>query len=164
MPGDLNVVALVGRLVRDADLKYTNGGMAILRFSIAINRMRRSQDSYEEETNYFDCVYFGRAAESVNQYLAKGRQVAISGELRQSRWEQDGQTRSRVEIAVNNLTLLSQSTHDGEAGGQFQSQSRDYQRRQEQREYQKSAPKEVVMPEDDGMHGPEDFSDDTIPF
>ena len=108
MAGDINVVVLVGRLTRNAELRYPqNGGNASLRFSIAVNRSRRNASGeWEDEANFFDCVYFTRSAESLSQYLEKGRQVAIQGELRQNRWESDGQTRSRVEIFVNNLTLL----------------------------------------------------------
>ena len=101
---DINCVTLTGRLTRDAELKYTQNGGAIVRFSMAVNRSKRNADgSWAEEASYFDCVYFGKGAESVNSYLSRGRQVAVSGELRQSRWEQDGQTRSRVEVFVNRV-------------------------------------------------------------
>lgn len=111
---DLNMVALTGRLVKEGDLRYSQTGNAVLRFSIAVNRVRRNQDgSRLEEVSYFDCLYFGKAAEAVNQYLEKGRQVAINGELRQSRWEQDGQTRSRIEVYVNSLTLIGGSNTTG---------------------------------------------------
>ena len=116
MAGDLNVVVLVGRLTRNAELKYSQNGMSsMLRFSIAVNSRRRGADgNWSDEPNFFDCVYFSKTAEAMSQYLEKGRQVAIQGELRQSRWEgQDGQARNRVEIFVNNLTLLSQSQSQG---------------------------------------------------
>lgn len=115
---DLNNVCLTGRLTRQAEIRYSQaGGGAVVRFSIAVNRRKRSADgaSWEEEANFFDCVYFGRSAEAVNQYLEKGRQVSISGELRQNRWEQDGQTRSRVEIVVSQLNFLG-SRGDGASG------------------------------------------------
>ncbi len=116
---DLNNVCLIGRLTRQAEIRYSQGGGgAVVRFSIAVNRRKRSADgnSWEEEANFFDCVYFGRAAESVNQYLEKGRQVSISGELRQNRWEQDGQSRSKVEIVVGQLNFLG-SRSDNAGGG-----------------------------------------------
>ena len=117
MAGDLNVVVLVGRLTRNAELKYSQNGMSsMLRFTIAVNSRRRGADgNWSDEPNFFDCVYFGRSAEAVNQYLEKGRQVSISGELRQNRWEQDGQTRSRVEIVVSQLNFLG-SRGDGASG------------------------------------------------
>ena len=109
MAGDINVVVLVGRLTRNAELRYPqNGGNASLRFSIAVNRSRRNASGeWEDEANFFDCVYFTRSAESLSQYLEKGRQVAIQGELRQSRWEdQNGQSRNRIEIFVNPKNFL----------------------------------------------------------
>lgn len=106
MASDLNVVALTGRLTRDSELRYTNGGMAIAKFSIAVNRRTKKVDQWVDEASFFDCSLFGKSAEGVSQFLSKGQQVAINGSLVQSRWEQDGQNRSRVEVMVNSLTLL----------------------------------------------------------
>jgi len=109
---DVNHVILIGRLTRDAELRYTSGGMAIGKFSLAVNRRVKSGDGWADEASFFDCSVFGKTAESLGSHLVKGKQVAIDGELRQSRWEKDGQTHSRVEIAVNNVQLLG-----GGAGG-----------------------------------------------
>lgn len=106
MASDINKVFLVGRLTRDAELKYTNTGTAVSKFSLAVNRSKRSGDQWSEEASFFDLTLWGKQAEAVNQYLTKGKQVAIEGELRQNRWEQDGQKRSKVEINVNHLQLL----------------------------------------------------------
>ncbi|MAG13093.1 MAG: single-stranded DNA-binding protein [Spirochaetales bacterium] len=103
---DINRVILVGRLTRDAELRYTGGGIAVCKFSLAINRRRKNGDQWEDEANFFDVVLFGKQGEAINQYLVKGKQVGIDGELRQSRWEKDGQSRSRVEIAAFNVQLL----------------------------------------------------------
>ena len=103
---DINHVVLVGRLTRDAELKYTNSGLAIAKFSLAINRRSKKGDTWQDEANFFDAVFMGKGAEAVAQYLTKGKQIGIQGELRQDRWEQDGQKRSRVEIFVNSLQLL----------------------------------------------------------
>jgi single-strand DNA-binding protein len=103
---DINKVIIVGRLTRDAELKYTSNGFAVCKFSLAVNRRKKSGDQWVEEANFFDVVLWGRMAEAINQYLVKGKQVAVEGELRQNRWEQDGQPRSKVEITANNLQLL----------------------------------------------------------
>ena len=100
---DVNHVVLVGRLTRDAELKYTPGGAAVCKFSLAINRRRKNGEEWTEEVNFFDIVLWGRQGEALNQYLVKGKQVAVEGELRQNRWEQDGQPRSKIEIIANNL-------------------------------------------------------------
>ena len=103
---DLNHVVLIGRLTRDAELKYTANGQAVCKFSIAVNRRRKNGDQWIDEANFFDIVLWGRQGESLNQYLVKGKLVGVDGELRQDRWEQDGQNRSKVEIIANNLQLL----------------------------------------------------------
>lgn len=103
---DINQVVLVGRLTRDAELKYTNTGFAIANLSLAVNRRVKKEDTWQEEGNFFNAVLIGKRAEALSQYLQKGKQIAIQGELRQSRWEQDGQPRSRVEIFINNIQLL----------------------------------------------------------
>jgi single-strand DNA-binding protein len=103
---DLNRVVLIGRLTRDAELKYTAGGQAVCKFSIAVNRRKKSGDQWLDEANFFDVVLWGKSGESLNQYLLKGKMVGVDGELRQDRWEQDGQNRSKVEIVAANLQLL----------------------------------------------------------
>ena len=103
---DINEVVLVGRLTRDVELKYTNTGFAIANLSLAVNRRVKKDDTWQDEGNFFNCVLIGKRAEALAQYLVKGKQIGIQGELRQNRWEQDGQPRSRVEIFVNNIQLL----------------------------------------------------------
>jgi len=113
---DVNHVILIGRLTRDAELKYTAGGMAVCKFALAVNRRRKNGDQWVEEANFFDIVLWGRSGEAINQYLLKGKQVAVEGELRQDRWEQDGQNRSKVEIQANNVQLLGGGS-GGSGGG-----------------------------------------------
>jgi single-strand DNA-binding protein len=103
---DINHVVLVGRLTRNAELKYTNNGSAVSKFSIAINQRRKKDDQWVDESHFFDIVLWGKTAESLNQYLVKGKQIGIEGQLRQNRWEQDGQQRSKVEIVASNVMLL----------------------------------------------------------
>lgn len=115
---DLNTVMLVGRVVRDAELKYTNSGLAQSRFSIAVNRSVKKGDQWTEEVSYFDINLWGKQAEGLSKFLLKGKQIAIQGELRQNRWEKDGQTTSKVEIQVQNIQLLGGSGGSGGGGEQ----------------------------------------------
>lgn len=103
---DINHVVLVGRLTRNAELKYTNSGAAVSKFSIAINQRRKKDDQWVDESHFFDIVLWGKSAEAINQYLVKGKQVGVEGQLRQNRWEQEGQARSKVEIFATNVMLL----------------------------------------------------------
>lgn len=115
---DLNHVVLIGRLTRDAELKYIANGQAVCKFSIAVNRRRKNGDQWEDEANFFDIVVWGRQGETLNQYLVKGKMVGVDGELRQDRWQQEGQNRSKVEIVANYLQLLGGSP-GGSGGGSF---------------------------------------------
>ena len=103
---DINNVVLVGRLTRDAELKFTTGGQAVCKFPIAVNRRKKNGDQWEDEANFFDVVIWGRQGESLSKHLLKGKSVGVEGELRQDRWQQDGQSRSKVEIVANNVQLL----------------------------------------------------------
>lgn len=115
---DVNIAVLVGRLTRDAELKYTNSGSSVCRFSIAINRRKKQGEQWIDEPHFFEVDYWGKGAEAISQYLTKGKQVAVEGELRQDRWEQDGQARSKVIISANNVQLLgSPGQGQGAPGG-----------------------------------------------
>lgn len=157
---DVNHVILIGRLTRDAELKYTSGGMAVCKFAIAVNKRRKQGEQWVDEANFFDIVLWGRSGESLNQYLVKGKQVAIEGELHQNRWEQDGQARSKIEIMANNVQLLG-----GNAGGQSGGAS-GYSGASSggsPAPYQKRQPSAASGPSDMDDSVPPDFPDD-IPF
>ncbi|MBO5137435.1 MAG: single-stranded DNA-binding protein [Spirochaetaceae bacterium] len=122
MAADLNHVVLIGRLTRDSELKYTTSGLAIANFSIAVNRRRKNGEQWIEEASFFEISLFGKSAETLKPYLVKGKQVAIDGELRQDRWEQDGQPRSKVVVVANNVQLLGGNS-GGSASGYNSTQS-----------------------------------------
>ena len=104
---DTNITTQVGRLTREADLKYLQSGTAVLEFSIANNYSKKdSSGNWVDETNYFDVSYFGKGAEAVSKYIAKGKQVCVVGSLRQERWEKDGDKRSKVKIMADTVQLL----------------------------------------------------------
>jgi single-strand DNA-binding protein len=162
MANDTNIVVLVGRLTRDCELRFTNSGTAVGRFSLAVNRMKRSGDQREEEVSFFDITVWGKQAEVLNPYLTKGRQVSVQGELRQNRWEQDGQSRSRIEVVANNIQLLG-----GPSGGNTSSGTNDYRGSQDQSNRNpggfESKGLGRVPSAPTGFPGPEQFDDD-IPF
>ena len=135
MAADINHIMIIGRLTRDADLKYTSGGFAISNFSIAVNRRRKNGDQWIEEANFFEINLYGKSAESLKPDLVKGKQVAVDGELRQDRWEQDGQPRSKVVIVANNVQLLggnAGSSGASPAGGYNQNNRGSYQPRMQE--------------------------------
>jgi single-strand DNA-binding protein len=131
MSWDINHVVLVGRLTKDPELTYTQSGAAICKFSIAVNRTsgsaRGNTGDAEGSANFFNIVSWNKTAEICNQYLSKGRQVAIDGRLQQRRWEgSDGVKRNTVEIVANNVQFFGPSRGgQGQYGGagQFDGQS-----------------------------------------
>ena len=124
MAQDLNTVALIGRLTREAELKYTPSGVAIGTFSVAVNRSVKKNGNWTDEASFFECTVFGKSAENLKQYLVKGQQVAIQGELKQDRWESDGQTRSKITVVADNIQLIGGKKTSMQ--GTYESQSQQY--------------------------------------
>lgn len=104
----INRVNVTGNLTRTPDIRHTTSGMAVVSFGIAINdRRKNAAGEWEDYPNFVDCTFFGARAENAARYLNKGSKVAIEGKLRYSQWERDGQKRSKVEIAVDEIEFLS---------------------------------------------------------
>ena len=104
----INRVALTGRITREPELRRTASGMAILNLGVAVNDRRKDPKTGEwgDYANFIDCVMFGTRAESISNYLHKGIKVAIDGKLRWSQWEREGQKRSKVEVTVDDIEIL----------------------------------------------------------
>ena len=116
---NLNKVMLIGNLTRDPQLSYLpNTPTAVCELGLAIKRRWRGQAGQQrEEVCFVDCRAYGRQAETINQYLRKGRQIFIEGRLNLSQWEaQDGSKRSKLRVIVENFQFLD-SGRDGEGGG-----------------------------------------------
>lgn len=149
---DVNYCILIGRLTRDAELKYVSSGQPVCKFDIAVNKRKKQGEQWIDEASFFSVVLWGRQGETLNPYLVKGKQVAVEGELHQNRWEQDGQSRSKIEIMANNVQLLG-------GDGQRQSGSPGDDPNHIQNRAQKPYPQSSSGSDD----SPPDFPDD-IPF
>ena len=101
-----NRVILVGNLTRDVELRHTPNGVAVCDIGLAVNERVKRNEQWEENVNFFDVVLFGRTAEVANEYLGKGSSVLIEGRLKQDRWEQDGQKRSKVKVVGEKMQML----------------------------------------------------------
>ena len=114
-----NRVILMGNLTRDPQLSYTPANTPLCKFGLATNRQWKDRDGNpQEEVCYVDCTAFGRAAETFNQYMSKGRPVLIEGRLQFSQWTTpDGQKRSKLEVVVENFKFVG-GARDAGAGGQ----------------------------------------------
>jgi len=99
-------IVIVGRLTRDAELKYTNSGDPILGFSVATDRSAKKGNEWVKEPSYWTCSLWGKRGESLAQYMTKGTQVAVSGEAYEDNWEKDGQKHTRVKVNAQEVMLL----------------------------------------------------------
>lgn len=119
MAGSINSVVIVGNLTRDPELRGTPGGTSVCSLRVAVNDRVKDPTTGEwgDKANYFDVDVFGGQGERCAQYLARGRQVAVSGRLRWREWEtQDGQKRQAVSIVADNVQFI--GPRDGGGGGQ----------------------------------------------
>jgi len=122
MSQDINNVVLIGRLVRDAELRYTSIGAPVTRFSIAVNERKKDGDSYVDKANFIDVTFWGKLGETLGSYLVKGKQIAVVGKLNQQRWEKDGYKHSKIVVVANTVQLLSGKRSDPEGSGQSDQQ------------------------------------------
>lgn len=108
----INKVIISGNLTRDPELKATAAGLSVLEIGIAVNeRVQNKQtQEWEDRANFVDCTLFGKRAESLKPYLAKGSKVAIEGHLRWNQWEDKdtGKNRSKLSVIVDQIELMQQ--------------------------------------------------------
>ena len=104
----LNKVMLIGNLGGDPEMRYTANGQAVTTFNMAVNRNWTSTDGErKEETEWFTVVCWNKLAETVSQFLQKGRKAYVEGRLQTRSWEgQDGQTRYKTEVIASTVQFL----------------------------------------------------------
>jgi len=122
MARGVNKVILLGNLGKDPEVKYTQSGMAIARFSLATTERAKDKDgNWQDKTEWHNLVAFGRTAEVAGEYLKKGRTVYIEGALRTSSWDdkESGQKKYKTEVIVNDLVMVGGQRDGGEGGGGY---------------------------------------------
>lgn len=103
----INRVVLTGNLTKDAELKQTSGGMAIVKMRLAVNDRRKVNEQWTDVVNYVDVTMFGSRGEAVSRFLTKGKSIAVEGKLRWHEWEsQAGEKRSALEVIADDIELL----------------------------------------------------------
>ena len=135
---NFNKVMLMGNLTRDPEVRYPSGagreggggregGSAICKFGLAVNRQWRNQaGEKQEETCFVDIVAFGRTAEVCGEFLSKGRPVFIDGRLHYDSWDdkESGKKRSKLEVVAENVQFLGSREGSGGGGGSSQGGAR----------------------------------------
>ena len=105
----INKVVLLGRLTKDPELRYASGsGTAVCRFTVAITRQFK-----KDETDFINCVAFGKIGETIAQYIIKGRQIAVTGAIRTGSYDaQDGTKRYTTDVAVESFEFIGNSNNN----------------------------------------------------
>ena len=97
----INTIVLTGRLTKDPELKSGQSGKAYARFNLAVNRPMQ-----KDETDFINCVAFGKTAELIGEYLRKGRKVGVVGRLQMGRYEVNGEKRTSYDVVVDTIEFL----------------------------------------------------------
>jgi single-strand DNA-binding protein len=111
-----NRVVLAGNLTRDPELRFTNDGIPVCSFGLAVNRVR----SRSEEVDFFDISAWRELGETVANYKKKGDPILLEGRLQYRTWEaQDGSRRSKVDVVADNVQFLGRpgDSDDGASSG-----------------------------------------------
>lgn len=101
----LNQVVLVGRLVRDPELRETEEGKKVTNITIAVPRSYKNIDG-EYDTDFIDCTLWTAVAESTTEYCHKGDLLGIKGKLQSNSYEKDGETRYKMDVVAEKITFL----------------------------------------------------------
>jgi single-strand DNA-binding protein len=117
--GSVNKVILVGNLGRDAELRYTPGGAAVSTLNMATTETWTDKGGQrQEKTEWHRVVFWGKVAESLTEYLTKGKQVYVEGRLETRQWnDKDGNKRYTTEIKGDKIVLLGSAGGGGGRGG-----------------------------------------------
>ncbi|NYZ63695.1 single-stranded DNA-binding protein [Luteimonas deserti] len=168
MARGINKVILVGNLGNDPDTKYTQGGMAVTRISLATTSVRKDKDGNQQErTEWHRVVFFGKLGEIAGEYLRKGSQVYVEGSLRYDKYTgQDGVEKYSTDIIADEMQMLGgRGEGGGGGGGNYDRGSRPQRSGGGDAPQQRSAPpSRQSAPQQQRPAPMDDFSDDDIPF
>lgn len=114
-----NKVILMGNFTRDPELRFLPNNTAVCDMGLAVNDrfQNKSTGQWEDRPNFVDCTAFGRTAENISKFFAKGRPIFIEGKLRFEQWEDrtSGQKRSKLKVVVDNWQFV--DSKDSAGGG-----------------------------------------------
>lgn len=97
----MNTIILIGRLTRDPEVKYGQSGKAYSRITLAVQRQLK-----KDEVDFINCVGFGKTAETIGEYLRKGRKIGVIGRLQINSYEHNGEKRTSYDVMIENIEFL----------------------------------------------------------
>lgn len=111
----LNHITIMGRLVKDPELRRTQSGVAVASFTLAVERDYTGKDQGEKETDFIDCVAWRQAGEFAAKYFTRGRMACVAGRLQIRLWtDKDGNKRRSAEVVADNIYFAdSKNAADG---------------------------------------------------
>ena len=112
----LNHITIMGRLVRDPELRSTQSGVSVASFTVAVDRDFGGRDGGEKQTDFIDCVAWRQTGEFVSKYFRKGSMIVVSGRLQSRKWQdRDGNNRTNWEVNADNV-YFGESRRDSDSG------------------------------------------------
>ncbi|MHB8281253.1 MAG: single-stranded DNA-binding protein [bacterium] len=156
----LNKVLLIGHLGKDPELTYTQDGLGILKFSLATSENYTDKSGEKvENTTWHNVVLFGKMAETLANYLAKGKQTYVEGKIRNSSYDdKDGIKRYKTEIIASNIVLLGKKDENDSQGEQQD------ERQQQERPQTQNRQNAQQGQKNQGRQQADEFDDGNVPF
>ena len=158
MAEDINNITLIGRLTKDPELKFTPGkGTAVCTFNLAVNRRQSKSGNEQQTADFIPIVVWGKVAESVANYMAKGRQICVIGRLQIRNYtDKSGNKRYTTEVVANQCQFLGSKNENGN--------SQRSQNRQNDNSYNQSQNQDPNSQQDDFGDDITPIDDGDIPF
>lgn len=122
----INMVALMGRLTYEPELRQTSSGVSVLRFQVACDRSYQKSGA-ERQADFIDCVAWRQTAEFISRYFHKGSMIAVEGTLQTSNYtDKDGNNRKQVEVLANNVSFCGSKSESGTTNPAFSQPAPSY--------------------------------------
>lgn len=144
----INMVALMGRMTYEPELRTTPSGVSVIRFQIACDRTYQ-KDSQNRQADFIDCVAWRQTAEFISRYFHKGSMIAVEGTIQTSNYtDKDGNKRKQIEVLANNVSFCGGKSENGSQGTQG-AQNEQYTQNGMNIDYDDADFEEIVDDDDD---------------
>ena len=117
----LNHITIMGRLVRDPELRSTQSGVSVASFTVAVDRDFGGRDGGDKQTDFIDCVAWRQTGEFVSKYFRKGSMIVVSGRLQSRKWQdREGNNRTSWEVVADNVYFGESRRDSGDTAGSYE--------------------------------------------